>query len=81
MITQYLSRQLEKARYRLLEDGTFYAEIPGLSGVWANNRTLEGSRRELEEVLEDWLFLKIRSGDRVPGFSLKVDRRRLVKNA
>jgi predicted RNase H-like HicB family nuclease len=34
-------------------------EIPGFDGVWANADTLEGCREELEEVLEEWILLRV----------------------
>ena len=74
-------KKLKSARYKILEDDTYFGEIPGVRGVWANAKNLEDCRRELAEVLEDWLFLKIRNRESVPGFSVKVDRRELVKNA
>ena len=49
--------------------------------MWANAKNLEDCRRELQEVLEDWILLKVRDRERVPGFELKVDRRGLVKHA
>jgi predicted RNase H-like HicB family nuclease len=64
-----------------LKDGTYFGEIPGLKGVWANARNLEDCRRELQEVLEDWLFLKVMNREQVPGLEVKVDRRELVKHA
>ncbi len=51
---------LRKARYEiLLDDGTFYGEIPGFDGVYANADTLEGCRDMLEEVLEEWILLRV----------------------
>lgn len=81
MLSEYITKQLEKARYRLLRDGTYFGEIPGAKGVWANAKSLESCRRELREVLEDWLFLKVRAGDKITGFEIKVDRRELVRSA
>lgn len=80
MFTEYIEKKLKEARYKLLKDGSFFGEIPGLNGVWANARNLEDCRKELREVLEDWLLLKIRNRERVPGFQIKIDRRELVKN-
>jgi len=66
MLTEYIKQALEKARYKVLEDGTWFAEIPGFEGVWANASTVEECRHELTEVLEEWLVLKIRDRDSVP---------------
>ncbi|MDP2664822.1 MAG: type II toxin-antitoxin system HicB family antitoxin [bacterium] len=81
MLTEFLSRKLGGARYKLLKDGSYFGEIPGLQGVWANAKNLEDCRKELQEVLEDWLLLKIQSRDKVPGFRIKTDRRKLVRHA
>jgi len=58
---------MSHARYEILaDDGTFYGEIPGLGGVYANADTLEACREELEEVLEEWLLLGISRHDPLP---------------
>jgi len=81
MLTEYIAKKLKEARYKLMSDKSYFGEIPGLKGVWANAKSLEDCRKELQEVLEDWLFLKVRTGENVPGFHIKIDRRELVKNA
>jgi len=75
MLFEYIQKSLEKAQYKLLDDGTWFAEIPGFEGVWANARTVEGCRNELREVLEEWLVLKIGDRDPIPeieGVKIKV---------
>ncbi len=66
MLTEYIQAALERAEYEKLEDGTYYAEIPGLQGVLANAPTLEGCRMQLREVLEDWIVLGLRLGHPLP---------------
>ena len=66
MLTAYISAAMARARYKIIDDGTYFGEIPGLQGVWANAGTLESCRQELQEVLEDWLVLKLRDGDAIP---------------
>jgi predicted RNase H-like HicB family nuclease len=66
MLLQYIQKALEKARYKLLDDGTWFAEVPGFQGVWANAQTVEECRQELMEVMEEWLILKIRDRDPIP---------------
>ena len=67
MIRKYISAAMAKADYKIYqEDGTFYGEIPGFQGVWANNDTLEECRTELEEVLEEWLLFSISRNFDVP---------------
>jgi len=78
MLTEYIQAALRHAKYEVLpEDQTFYANIPGFQGVWANADTLEACREELREALEDWLLLKLRSDHALPivdGISLAVER-------
>lgn len=69
MITQYIQSQLKKADYKILEDGTYFGEIPGLQGVWAGAKTLENCRQELQEVLEEWILIKLADGDPIPGLT------------
>ncbi len=80
MITAYISEAMRRARYKLLEDDTFFGEAPGLKGVWANAATLEECRQELQEVLEEWLILKLRGNDDdipvVGGISLAPEKER-----
>lgn len=60
MLTTYIRKALHHAIYEILpSDRTFYGEIPGFEGVYATADTLENCRDELEEVLEEWLFLRI----------------------
>lgn len=80
MLSEYIAEKLKEARYKLLKDGSYFGVIPGIKGVWANAKNLEACRKELMEVLEDWLLLKVRDHEKVPGFEIKIDRRQLVKN-
>ncbi len=66
MLTAYISAAMARACYKLIDDGTYFGEIPSLRGVWANAKTLEACRQELQEVLEDWLIVKLRDDDDIP---------------
>jgi predicted RNase H-like HicB family nuclease len=66
MLFEYIQGALERAEYKKLDDGTWFAEISGFEGVWANRKTVEECRKELVEVLEEWLILKLRDGDPIP---------------
>ena len=77
MLLEYTQKALEKAEYKKLDDGTWFAEIPGFEGVWANGNTIEECRTELLEVLEEWLILKLRDNDPIPeieGVNLKIKK-------
>ena len=70
MLTEYLRAALHRATYEILsDDGSFYGEIPGFNGVYANASTLEACREELEEVLEEWILFRISRNLPLPGQS------------
>jgi len=66
MITQYLQEAMRRAKYKILDDGTYYGCIEELPGVWASAATLEECRTELGSVVEDWLLLGLKLGHRIP---------------
>ena len=66
MLTEYIRAAMGRAVYEILSDGTFYGEIPGLQGVYANAKTLEACRTELQDVLEGWIVLGLRLGHPLP---------------
>jgi len=75
MLFEYIQKAIEMAIYKKLENGTWFAEIPGFPGVWANGKTVESCRKELWEVLEEWLILKLRERDSIPkirGVTLRI---------
>jgi predicted RNase H-like HicB family nuclease len=76
MLTDYMRAAMRQAHYEILQDdGTFYGEIPGFDGVWANAETLERCREELEEVLEGWIVLSLSRNLPLPtvdGISLEI---------
>ena len=50
----------------MIGDGTFFCEILGLDGLWANAETLEACREQLEESLEEWIVLGLQVGHPIP---------------
>ena len=66
MLTKYIKTAMSQARYELLEDNTYYGEIPSCEGVWSNNPTLEGCREELQNALEGWIILGLQLGHFLP---------------
>ncbi|MBI2942501.1 MAG: type II toxin-antitoxin system HicB family antitoxin [Chloroflexi bacterium] len=64
MLSAYIAAAMRHGRYKLLDDGTYFGEIPGFQGVWADAATLEGCRAELQEVLEGWILLRL--ADQLP---------------
>ncbi len=76
MIREYLAAAMKRAQYEILgDDGSYYGEIPGFQGVYANEPQLEDCRNTLEEVLEEWLLLRLSRGLPTPvvdGLDLKI---------
>ncbi len=68
MITKYVEKALRHAHIEKMEDGRYFATIPGLNGVWADGNTKEGCLAALGEVLEEWLVLALRDDDELPEF-------------
>ena len=66
MISQYVAKALERAQYRLLEDGSYAATVRGLRGVIATGATFEACRRDLAQVVEEWVLIRVARGLPVP---------------
>lgn len=66
MLTKYIEAAMHRAIYEQIEDGTFFAEIREIEGVWANAKTLKTCQDELQEVLEGWIILGLRLGYTLP---------------
>ena len=67
MLVEYVKTALEKAKYEMIDDTEpFYAEVPKLKGVWATGKTLEECRRNLAQVVEGWLIVRLRKGLEIP---------------
>jgi predicted RNase H-like HicB family nuclease len=62
-ISPYVEAALRHATLERLEDGLHYAEVPELPGVWAQGDSAFAALKELREVVEDWVVLKLRYGD------------------
>lgn len=77
MLTEYIEAAMRHAAYGILEDGTFFATIPGFPGLWAHDaQSLEGCRDELRSTLEDWMLIGFRHGDALPvvdGIDLNIE--------
>ncbi|MEW6447275.1 MAG: type II toxin-antitoxin system HicB family antitoxin [Bacillota bacterium] len=80
VLSAFVAAAMAEARYKVLDDGTFFGEIPSCPGVWANEDALEKCREVLQEVLEEWLVLKLRDRDPLPPVG-GIDLNRVVAEA
>jgi len=76
MLTDYIQAAMHHAKYEILpDDGAYYGEIPGFNGVYATAENLEDCRKELEEVLEEWILFRIHKNLPLPvvdGIEIKI---------
>ncbi|MCG7849769.1 MAG: type II toxin-antitoxin system HicB family antitoxin [ANME-2 cluster archaeon] len=60
MLIQYIQAALEHAKYEIIEDKEpYYGEVPELQGVWASGKNLEECRKNLEGVIDEWIWLSV----------------------
>lgn len=78
MLRQYIRGAMGRAHYEILEDDrTYYGEIPGFEGVYANADSLEACRDELEEVVEEWVLFRVAQNLNLPtvdGIEIRVQK-------
>lgn len=82
MLIEYIEEALKKARYELIDNPEpYYGEIPKLKGVWATGKTLEECRRNLAEVVEGWIIVRLRKGLSIPPLGrFKVEPATMMKS-
>ena len=67
MTHEYIDMALMRAHYEIIDDEErFYGEVPELPGVWATGKTLEECRKNLTEVIDGWLLLRLARGLPIP---------------
>jgi len=78
MLSQYIQAAMRQAKYKILpDDGSYYGEIPGFQGVYANAELLGDCRNELQEVLEQWIIFRLSKKLSLPsvnGLKLSVEK-------
>lgn len=72
MLTEYIQAAMKQAEFERLRDGTIYGHIPGFQGVWANAKTQAACRRELQEVLEEWILFRLKHNLPLPPIPIRV---------
>jgi len=59
MLIEYVKEALRSAEFKILDDETFFGEVPEIEGAWGNASTLEDCRDELAEAIEGWLLVSL----------------------
>jgi predicted RNase H-like HicB family nuclease len=66
-MAEYVYNAMAKARYQVLEDGTYYADIFLCPGVWAIGETVDECREALRDALSEWLIAAYEGDDQMFG--------------
>ncbi len=66
MFSEYIQAALARAEYEPIEGGEYCATVPGLRGVIDTGKTIEECRKDLIEVLEGWIALRLSLGMAIP---------------
>jgi len=59
---EYVRAAMRHAEYEQMEDGNWYASIPGLKGLWATGQTKDEAKNELFSALDGWLYINAHVG-------------------
>ncbi len=59
MLNEYVNAAMRHAEYTQFDDGTIYAHISALPGVWANEQDRATTEAELRSALEDWVRFRM----------------------
>jgi predicted RNase H-like HicB family nuclease len=54
---EYMRAAMGHAQFEQMEDGDWYAFIPGLKGLWATGKTKDEAAKELFSALDGWLYI------------------------
>ena len=74
MTREDVQAAMERARYEIIADPEpCYGEIPACPGVWATGNTLKECRRNLQEVLDGWVVVRLQRSLPIP----PIDGRRM----
>jgi len=75
MLLKYSEKALAHARYEIMEDrDPCYGDVPELAGVRATGPTLEECRKNLADVIEDWIIIRLKRGLPIPPIDKLYDR-------
>jgi predicted RNase H-like HicB family nuclease len=67
MLLEYIEAALSQAEYKVIEnDEPYFASVPDPPGVWATGNTIEEYRKELIEVIEEWIVARLQRGLSIP---------------
>lgn len=70
-ISEFIEKKLKEATYEYDKSVKSWAAwIESLPGVYGQGETVEEVRKELTEVLEEYILISLQEGKKVPGFKI-----------
>jgi predicted RNase H-like HicB family nuclease len=71
LFSEFIEKAIARARYEYDDSVKQWAAwIDGFPGVYAQGKRIEDVRQGLASTLEEYLLLRIREGEHVPGFAI-----------
>ena len=69
-ISEFIEKKLTGATYEYDESVKSWAAwIESMPGVYGQGKTVEEARKELTEILEEYLLVSLKEGKSIPGFA------------
>lgn len=65
-LQSYIQAAMGRAQYEVLEDDTYYGDIPDLLGVWGVGTTEEQCQEMLSDAVEGWIILGLKLKHTLP---------------
>jgi predicted RNase H-like HicB family nuclease len=59
---EYVEAAMHQATCEQMQDGEWFASIPGFDGLWATGPSIEEAREQLRETLDGWLTVHVTRG-------------------
>jgi predicted RNase H-like HicB family nuclease len=75
MTVDYIQAALACAEYEVIEGiAPLYGEVPGLQSAWATGPSIDFCRENLEEVITDWIIVRVARKFPIPSVEELKDR-------
>ncbi|MBU1089835.1 type II toxin-antitoxin system HicB family antitoxin [Patescibacteria group bacterium] len=72
-LQQFIENKLSKAHYEFDESvGQWAGWIEDVPGIYAQAKNIEMVRKELSEILEEWVLFGLRDNQKLKGFDLNA---------
>ena len=59
---EYIKAAMLRAQYEQMEDGEWFASIPGFDGLWAAGSSVEEARQHLIDAFDGWITVHVMRG-------------------